>query len=199
MIDFHRQNRNLHIILDCDDVLLDWLGAFRRFVSAVENRPIEGLPDSWDMSGWLGLTPAASREMVVGFNHSSQFQYLEACPHAVENVTALKEMGHRLTVLTSCSDNPLIVARRKINLDLIFGDIFEQVICLPLGESKKKWLGILERGVWIEDNYNHAVSGHDCGHKSFMVRRSHNRSHETPGDPLVTWIDDLRPIVSLLS
>ncbi|QNP78397.1 hypothetical protein [Agrobacterium tumefaciens] len=199
MIDFHRQNRNLHIILDCDDVLLDWLGAFRRFVSAIENRPIEGLPDSWDMSGWLGLTPAASREMVVGFNHSSQFEYLEACPLAVENVSALKEMGHRLTVLTSCSDNPLIVARRKINLERVFGDVFEQVICLPLGESKKKWLGILERGIWIEDNYDHAIAGHDNGHKSFMVRRSHNRSRETPGDPLVTWVDDLRPIISLLS
>lgn len=199
MIDFHRLNRNLHIILDCDDVLLDWLDGFKNFVSAVECRRIEGLPSSWDMSTWLGLTPAASREMIAQFNHSSRFAALKACPNAVENVAALKEMGHRLTVLTSCSDHAVVVARRKINLEQIFGDVFEQVICLPLGESKKKWLGILERGLWIEDNYGHAVSGHDCGHKSFMVRRSHNRSHEKPGDPLVTWIDDLRPIASLLS
>lgn len=200
MIDFHCSNKNLHILLDCDDVLLDWIGGFRAYVHAAEGViPTAPAPSSWDMSEWLGLTSERTVELIQEFNSHHWFGHLEARADALRCVAALKNMGHRLTVLTSCSDDPAIVGRRRRNLERAFGNVFEAIICLPLGQSKAPWLGILEKGIWVEDNYKNGLAGNAAGHKTFMLRRSHNRADEQRDHRSITWIDDLQPIVSLLS
>ncbi|MGA1831648.1 hypothetical protein [Rhizobium wenxiniae] len=200
MYRFEENFRSQHIILDCDDVVLDWMSGFQAHVRRVTGIiPDPAGPTTWEMGEWLGIQDEVILELIRGFNGSPAFGHLDARYDALMALPALHRMGHKLTVLTSCSADEEIVRRRRENLEAHFGDIFQQVICIPLRESKRKWLNILERGIWVEDNYKNATLGHGCGHRTFMVRRRHNRSHETPGDPIVTWVDDLRSIVSLFN
>lgn len=200
MYRFEEAYRSQHVILDCDDVLLDWMGGFRAFVEKITGVvPDPAGPNSWEMGEWLGMPDDIIFELIRNFNASPDFGQLDARFDALLTLPAFHRMGHKLTVLTSCSDDPITVQRRRENLHAHFGDIFQQVICMPLRESKKNWLNILERGIWVEDNYKNGTLGHGCGHRTFMVRRCHNRAHEMPGDPIVTWVDDLRPILSIFN
>lgn len=189
-----------HIILDCDDVLLDWCRGFRSWLFYAHGiTPVRDAPQEWDLSAWLGLTAKRTFELVSAFNDTPNFGRLSALPEAVSAIQALKGFGHTLSVLTSCSDSAYAVAARQRNLQSEFGDVFDRVICLPLGQSKADWLGVMRPAVWIEDNYKHALAGANAGHRSYVMRRSHNRADEMTSDRRVTWLDDWRPILSLFS
>lgn len=181
-----------HVILDCDDVLLDWLGGFRFWLAdRIENVPADP-PSTWSLATWLGVSDDRCHRLVAEFNDSWFFGRLGPMPGAVDAVTALRDRGCTLTVLTSCSHEPSVAKHRLENLDAIFDRSFDRVVCLGLGESKAKWLSALRHGIWVEDNYKNALHGLTAGHRTYMVRRSHNRADEIQSNPEITWIDDLR-------
>jgi FMN phosphatase YigB (HAD superfamily) len=191
--------RNVHFILDCDDVLLDWQRGFRAWVYAHHGiRPEAKGPKSWSLFTWLGVPEARCMELIADFNASQAFGELYPMDGAIEAVAMLHQAGHQITVLTSCSADPLTIARRKENLQRVFGTMVERVICLALGESKRGWLDVLVAGVWVEDNYKNAMVGADAGHTAFMLRRRHNRDdeHKEPDDSPLVWLDDWQPILS---
>ncbi|MER8924311.1 hypothetical protein [Mesorhizobium sp. M0859] len=191
----------MHFILDCDDVLLDWQRGFRHWIYANHGiKPEARGPMSWSLFKWLGVPEARCMELIADFNASQAFGELYAMDGAIDAVAKLHQAGHRLTVLTSCSADPVVLARRKENLQRVFGVMIERVICLALGESKAGWLEVLKSGIWIEDNYKNAMVGSDAGHITYMMRRRHNRADEaTATNRSITWIDDWRPVVSLFS
>ncbi|MES0134531.1 hypothetical protein NKJ88_06145 [Mesorhizobium sp. M0016] len=185
-----------HFIFDCDDVLLDWTGGFRDFLVSIGHTPTEPRPGDWSMGQWIGIDEAACFRLIETFNSSPAFGQLKPYDDALAMVNQLKDEGHTLTVLTSCSDDPDIVNRRAKNLHDCFGDAFPRLICLPLGQSKSQWLEVLRPGIWIEDNYKNALIGQTAGHKTFILRRAHNRKHEIEGvDDFVIWIDTLAEVL----
>ncbi|WP_287177941.1 hypothetical protein [Mesorhizobium sp.] len=190
----------MHFILDCDDVLLDWQRGFRHWVYANHGiKPSAKGPKSWSLFTWLGQPEARCMELIAAFNASQGFGELYAMDGAIDAVAKLHAAGHRMTVLTSCSADPVAVRRRKQNLRQVFGVMLNRVVCLDLGESKAGWLEVLNDGIWIEDNYKNAMMGLKAGHKTFMMRRRHNRDDEKATDSRIVWIDNWRPIVSLFS
>ncbi|MER9833409.1 hypothetical protein NKJ28_00330 [Mesorhizobium sp. M0145] len=181
-------------------MLLDWQRGFRLWLRANHDIiPNQGGPSSWSLAAWLGVTEARSFELIAGFNASQAFGELYAMDGAIDAVAKLHQAGHRLTVLTSCSADSVVLKRRKENLRRVFGVMIERVICLALGESKAGWLEVLKSGIWIEDNYKNAMVGMKAGHKTFMMRRRHNRADELTTDSKIVWIDDWRPVISLFS
>lgn len=190
----------MHFILDCDDVLLDWRRGFRHWIFANYGiKPASDPSISWGLAAWLGVPEARSMELIAEFNGSQAFGELYAMDGAIDAVAKLHAAGHRMTVLTSCSADPVAVRRRKQNLRQVFGVMLNRVVCLDLGESKAGWLEVLNGGIWIEDNYKNAMMGLKAGHKTFMMRRRHNRDDEKDTDSRIVWIDDWRPIISLFS
>lgn len=190
MIDIH---------IDCDCVLLDWVSGFREWLASEHGIvPATLEPGYYQIADWIGLTIPESEDAIVRFNSSTNFGELRPLPGAVEALVALKADGHKLTVLSSCSDAPEVIERRQANLDRHFGPIFANVLCLPLGWSKATYLYTLPRGIWIEDNYHAAVAGINAGHRSFILRRPHNIQLEKESHAELTWLDDLPTLVSLL-
>lgn len=174
-IEIERENRNVHFILDCDDVLLDWQRGFRHWIFAnCGIRPEVRGPRSWSLFKWLGVPEARCLELIADFNASQAFGELYAMDGAIDAVAKLHQAGHKMTVLTSCSADPVTIQRRKINLQQVFG-------------------------VMIEDNYKNAMLGVERGNKTFMLQRRHNRDDELTTDSRIVWIDDWRPVISLFS
>lgn len=185
------------IICDCDGVLLDWETGFRRWLVAecIANPSPDG-PVSWDMDSWVGQ-PAAP--LVERFNASEKFGQLLPMRFAIESVIALHKRGHPLFVLTSCSSEATIANRRRANLERFFGNRFESITCLDLGQKKASHLEALRDELgpcfWVEDHPGHGRAGYAAGHSVYMKRHNHNRSAETSDCPL-TWVDDWREIKS---
>lgn len=185
-----------HIILDCDDVLLDWIGGFRQYAATRLQHSVVGEPQSWHMGEWLGTSDEVAFELVEEFNASVHFGRLSPVEGATEVVKRWDQLlkglnGTRLHVLTSCSSDEKTVAMRRKNLELVFGEgVFDSIHCLDLGQSKRKVLQAWAPGaIWIEDNYKNAVMGAEVGHLTYIRRRPHNAEYQELHDPRLSWFD----------
>lgn len=195
-----------HFILDCDDVLLDWEAGFVAYLNARGIQPDPAGPQQWDLSKWLGCSPASAASWVGLFNESPWFGLLAPRAGAVEFVQGIRAAGHTASVLTCCGSARKTAQARVANLVRVFGsDAFRAVTVLDLGEKKFDALNRAASAretdlVFIEDNFMHAQSGVVCGIPSFCLRRSHNRRlEELNYGTKVIWVDDLHEILSHLA
>lgn len=184
------------VLLDCDDVLLNWLEGFRLYCSAKLDYDIcERGPSDWVMDDWLGTEPHETIQLIEEFNASDDFAKLspvEGAVNAINGLTAARAHGDldvRLHVLTSCSSDWDTVEMRKKNLRLYFGSVFDSVTCLDLGQSKEQILHAFDAPcVWVEDNLKNALIGVKAGHKTFMLQTSHNHRHRAEAEANgITW------------
>lgn len=190
----------MNILIDCDDVLLDWQRGFRSWLRDTHAiNPHPSGPLSWQMTGWLGLPEDECLSLVKQFNSSADFGSLFPISDSINAIRHLRDKGHSLYVITSCGAEPEQTTTRQRNLLQHFGDAFDEVICVPLGVSKATHLATFEPSVWIEDNYHNALCGLSYGHKPFMLRRNHNRHDETNSHSDIAWVDDWWELISRLS
>lgn len=189
-------------IFDCDDVLLDWMGGFLKYVRRCGINPDPAGPTTWDMTEWLSTTPSHARHLIMDFNMTHEFSRLESIANAVSTINRLRDAGHTLSVLTACGDH---MPTRRLRLDNLrdnFGNMFTRIDVLPLGASKFDWLYQYTRhrdprgAVLVEDNYKHALSGAANRIKSYCIRKRHNRYDEGAQESSsVIWIDDISEVV----
>jgi len=169
------------VLLDVDEVLLDWFSGFAPFAEKILGRslPPEG-PLQFDMTRWLGFTDRRDTiSLVRSFNDREETgsDRLKPIPGAVEGVAALKEFGYRLVVVTSFTDHPASVSRRQANLDRVFGiGAFEDMVCIPLGGCKRDSLAKFPSGAWIDDLPGNVLAGHAAGHDAAVLDAHHNTS-----------------------
>lgn len=182
------------ILTDIDDCCLDWISGFRMYASRVLNRTIAESPSDWSMQSWLGFqgqpdAQAKVDSMVEDFNHGSwEFGCLPPVNKA-EKFLPLLAKDFNIIAITCCSVDPATVALRKANLYHVFGPIFQEVICQPLGTKKIDNLSkFRDRKVvaWVEDKAEAAVHGAQLGYPSFLVEQEHNKKFraENPYGPV---------------
>lgn len=184
------------VILDCDDVLLNWIDSFHTWAEKRLGYSLAPAgPCSWSMGQWLGVDDATAFALVVEFNDSEHFKHLEPIEGALEALLELMP-AHGLFVVTSCSTEPDVVFHRRANLKKHFGPIFQQVHCLDLGESKAEILHKFAPAIWVEDNYKHALAGLEAGHRTFLRRRPHNEQQEATSHPEITWFSHWAEVIA---
>ena len=167
------------IILDCDDILLDYLPGFTRFARETLGISLRGeRPAGFDFTEWLGLDHKDEmRAILKAFNEgeSTGFEDLQPIDGAVQAIRALKEMGFHLAVVTSSSSQSDSRTRRIANLERYFGSgTFEDVTCLDMGVSKIDALRRHAPSLWIEDLPSNALLGLEAGHTSCILDAHHN-------------------------
>lgn len=191
-------------LLDCDDVLVDWVGGFRNFISDITGKKITTRPDSWDMSGWLQMPESEVRQLINRFNETENgFEALTAIRGAQKALSTLKAFGFKIAIITSSSVHPASVERRARNVTSLYGNMVERLHIVPLGQTKKYVLNDYKNAIWVEDNPGNAELGASLGHRAFLLEVSHNVNVHS-GEPksgvvhVKDW-DDLLPMaVSLL-
>lgn len=202
MLDTTRDfGRKGDLIVDCDDVLLNWIEGFRTYCTDRLRREIDPAgPCGWDMRPWLGLEAEDEvLELITDFNSGDgeYFARLPAFPDAQRALRRIAESGRDIHVVTSCSSSAVVVEQRTANLLAHFGDIFTEIICLDLGVKKGPVLERFHPGLWVEDNHDNGMAGADAGHVAYMLRRSHNRKNEAGCRRRdLTWVHDWDEIVS---
>ena len=161
------------ILLDCDEVLLNWICAFRDYLKRDRQISCNTLsPSSWNLSEWTGLPYIETLQEIQRFNtECPEFARLKPIDGAVQAIKELKRLGYSMDIITSCSDDEACVARRNENLFQVFGDVFDKITIVPLLKSKKAVLSEYEPSFWIEDNVQNALIGRDVGHIP-IVRRN---------------------------
>ena len=191
-----------HVIIDCDDVALHYIGGFRDRASAVLGREVEDWPRTWNMDDWLGTDTGRAMEIVAEFNEDHEgFGALGPVDGAVEAVAALREAGATLHVVTSACRGKAAIARRIANLEAVFGaDAFDEVVILPLGSDKRDALSRFPAGSWwIEDNPRNAAVGAEVGLRALLMPACHNGEAFASPPPGVRTVSGWEEVVFLVT
>lgn len=191
---------NKVILTDIDEVLLKWADEFQRYIIVDRNYEAKGnLVDIFWIADWLHIKETEAKELIYDFCHTPQFSDLKPYPDALRILPRLVSEGWRFVGITATSETETTKDLRKKNLENIFGPIFDDIHCVGLGtvDTKSKVLQTYEPAWWIEDSWNHAISGVEAGHQTFLINRPYNL-HK--GDhPDLTRVDGWDDIYKLIN
>ena len=100
-----------------------------------------------------------------------------------------EEHGYVFRVITSLSLDKNAQKLREMNLRKIYGNAFEDVICLDTGADKDLALApYKDTGMfWIEDKPQNSDVGYNLGLKSILMEHGHNMNHECPYPIVKNW------------
>lgn len=170
------------ILSDCDGVVLDWIRGFNKFMFSKGFEEIPNTDHRYNLDKRFPITYAESRVYVKEFNESELMINLDPLPEAVEYIKKLNSKhGFKFIFITSISDNPVSYNYRKQNLENLFGNIFDELKCLPMGDDKfielQRWK---DSGLfWIEDHYINAMNGYKNGLNSVLINNPTNTEFDT--------------------
>lgn len=187
--------KSRHILLDCDGVLLNYLGGFVKFCGRYGITP-SGESTSWDMQKWLGVDGETVDRMILAFNEEDEgFGDLEPYEHAVKGIQKLKDSDWSMSIITSATTTAERQKMRRQNLARHFGeDTFTDIVCLDLVRSKEEVLSGYAPSLWVEDNYRNALLGLKAGHQPVMIKHTYNATERKASHEAVIWTDGLDQI-----
>lgn len=188
----------MNLILDVDEVILDWQAAFVKWISQAYGLELDPAgPNSYDLTNWAG-TEAVS--LVRQFSTTPGFGEI---PYTSGTLTFFEEfqrlsLPHSIKLITSCGVEDCTVNARRKNLRAIDPFVSEYHF-LPLDAPKKEKLAACPPGsILVEDNVNHALEAVNLGMTAFVFKRSHNR-RDLSIDPRLIWVDSWKPVLNTLS
>jgi len=170
------RDRVVRILLtDVDEVLLDWISAFRAWVvehgyTVQGERPIDRNIAGWVVpSSGVPLKESEALRLVEVFNESDSFEHILPRAHSQEVLPLFKRAGYHIVAVSSCTNNLDARAKRERCLQRRFNNCVDKVICLPLGASKKEVLRAFPPAIWIDDDIRNVQDGAEVGHRAYLM------------------------------
>jgi hypothetical protein len=150
------------------------------------------------------LTLTEAKKFTKLFNESAAIGFLPPLRDSVYWIKRLnQEHGFRFVCITSLSTDKNAQKLRRMNLEKYYGDVFDDVICLPTGSDKHEALEpFRDSGLWwIEDKPENSDLGYSVGLRSILIEHGHNMRHECPYPIVKNWreIYDLVTTVDQIS
>lgn len=177
------RTRKEAIVMDVDQVLLDYYARLREYVNKKYGRQIVGLPEDWDMTPWLQCKDKSEMlDIMMEFSQSFEFGTLDAFPGADVVLHELLREGYALVCLTACGSHEVTQALRKANLFHRFGDIFDEIHFVGLTEGKSEKMALIEDKydviAFVDDkpaNIEDVFLGNGIDH-CILMKAPHNRT-----------------------
>ena len=174
-----RPNRNDTILVDCDGVLVDWETKFHTWMQRRGYQAHDSHGSFYRISDrYHDLSSKDSKQLIRHFNESAAVRFIAPVRDSVYWVKRLNwKMGFGFHVITSLSLDPDAQTLRRQNLQELYGDIFDHVICLDTGSDKDHALAAYQDyGCWwIEDKPENALAGIACGLRPILIAHDHNQ------------------------
>lgn len=164
------------ILTDYDGCLVNWNKQFSKFMEEKGYPAVMSGLNHYDISHRHNVTDEQARNFVREFNQSEHICNLEPLADVLDHLPKLVNNGFRFVVITSLSSKNSARENRLKNMKSIFGDIFDDLICLEQGSRKydalSKWknTGLY----WIEDHFDNAMQGHELGLNSILLNYPFN-------------------------
>ena len=190
-----RSMKNKYIFTDVDGVLLNWEYAFNEWMEFQGHNPVDGHKDHYDIAKQYSLpSKNVGHTLIRQFNASAAIGFLPPLRDAQQYMELLAvDHQYKFVVLTSLSTDKHAKMLRERNLVKLFGDVFEEIICLPTGADKDDELVKLAdkygTGYWIEDKPENADAGTKAGFDSILIEHRHNLGYTGSAKVAPLWAD----------
>jgi hypothetical protein len=168
----------MEIITDVDGVLLNFDLSFDIYMSKKGYGKVPNSDHIFNLAKKYRLPEDKLKSLVIEFANSENFEKLYALRDSIDGIKTLSKSGAKFIAVTSCGDSSFTKSARIKNLESVFGNVFNDVICLPLLSPKshilEKWKG--SKKLWIEDHYHNAIDGSKLGLRSVLVDHHYNKN-----------------------
>jgi hypothetical protein len=173
------------ILTDIDDTALEFTRPFQNWVRTKGyefERCIRQMKTGATIDALLGTDRETTDKLIEEFTLSTDdFADLPPEPCAARVLPLMHALGYEFIAITATYPTEENRRRRAANLKKAFGFDFYHVHCTGLHQSKREILQTYEPTFWVEDNFGHAVTGHEVGHTSLLVDRTYTRGLEHEG------------------
>jgi len=163
------------ILTDADGVLFNWVAGFNTFM---EIRGHTSVTESeYSVSKRYNIPKDLAFNLIKEYNEGPLIEFLEPLKDSAEYVKKLADHGFRFVCVTALSNHPEAGVRRTKNIKKVFGDVFDGVHCIGMGELKYEFLNQhwKDSGLfWIEDTTHQAEAGLAAGLKPILIEHSYN-------------------------
>ena len=189
------------ILTDVDGVLVRWEEGFDAFMSSNGHNRLPETYSEYSMSARYGITVKKAQEYIKLYNEGPAIAMLESFADSTVFVAKLAAAGFRFIAITSLSDHPDAHMYRAQNLKSLFGDVFDELVCLEMGASKAhvlmRWA---DSGYfWIEDHMRQAEAGHEAGLRTILIKHPYNKHYYTDLFPIVSYESPWEEIYNIVT
>lgn len=172
--------KNKIILTDADGVLVSWINGFHQWMNDQGFMIVD--ESQYDIHKKFGISKKQGNKLCWDFSHSNYIMTLKPFEDAKTYVPKIaNDFGYKFRVITSLSDDEKVARMRKVNLESLFGPVFEDILCLPHGDNKHNALLQYQNlnYIWVEDKIQNANLGTAMGLYSFLIDRPYNQvNHE---------------------
>lgn len=160
------------IIIDSDGVILDYHSAF---IDEYKSHHIDHNGVINELEDYF--SPGIVNGLITLFNQTSKFGELEPYRDADVYLKKLHTEGYHINLITACGDGLLTQQLRIENLKSVFGDIFNDISFVGLGESKLDYLKKFSNTntIYVDDMYHHYLDGESVGLDSVLMETEFNK------------------------
>lgn len=193
--------KNKIILVDVDGTIVNWNSGFNKFMADSGLPQLPNTDNEYSITVRHGIPLPQAHKLIREFNESPLIAELAPFADSVEYISKLVDSGFRFIAVTSLSDAPMAYKHRSTNLSNIFGDVFDEINCLPMGACKSE---ILKRWkdtgyFWIEDHSQQAEAGHRVGLKTILINHPYNAYYISNLFPTVSYITPWKEIYNMVS
>lgn len=151
------------ILLDCDDVLLDWSTGFKHWMeNSLGHKQVINESTHFTIGSQYNMPIDEGLKLVDDFNTSFRFGLLDPTPGARRAVERLLVDDYEIHVITACGTNPTTKINRLRNLDFCFGmRAFKSVIIVEGGQTKVPYLKDFDGCFFVDDSMSNVKAAKD--------------------------------------
>lgn len=176
------------ILVDADNVLLDFNTSFYQWIEAEKNlTPTASYNTIYQFEKLYGTTLEEMADHIAEFSHSETFASLPPLEGSIEAIQRLRERGYTFEAITACHDSPEVRAARESALHGGYG--ITDIHYVGLGNDKFDILARYRPSFWVEDNLKNAMDGSMAGHYTFLIDYGYNRSSDKGIHRVKDWAE----------
>lgn len=168
------------IATDVDGVMLNWDRSFERWMAIHHNIVRNPEVTSYSCADRYGMDEDVIWELIEEFNRCDVQGYLPPFRDSLRGVRDLVAAGYRFIAVTSFGGNETSARWRRNLLRELFGNVFDEILILPLCGDKTaaltKLVGVTD--YWIEDNLKNAMTGAVLGFRTYLMDAPYNQTSE---------------------
>lgn len=168
------------ILTDADGVLFNWVDGFNTFMELRGHKSIS--ESEYSVSKKYNISKDDAFKLIKEYNEGPLIEFLEPLRDSKEYVKKLAELDFRFICVTALGTHPEAAVRRNKNINRLFGNVFDEVHCIGMGELKYEILNQRWKDTglfWIEDTTHQAEAGLNAGLKPILIKHSYNEVYPT--------------------
>lgn len=175
------------LLVDCDDVLLNWDSYLRKHLSTHAIHPATHVAEHRLYRDWIGLPDHEMLRHIDLCHAHPEFESIEPHLDVLTVLPSLIERGYEFVVVTGCGDAPHVTQARHRNLRNHFGSFYREIVFTGRGESKRDALARFpEAHAFIDDLPHNLEVAQEVGLRPIWFQNNAPQ-HLWSGETVSSW------------